>query len=158
MNCPTIFSARSILLISTFFFFTSYSLHSQSFSSTDIEGYWERSDGMVVNISGITKWADGARGSLSEPGSDRYIKSVQSQFEKFINLKHLGRNTWKGGAGYYYQRGGKVVELWHGDTTITMSDNKKSFVSSEVPGKHGLRAAKRTYWKVTYVNGNWQRL
>ena len=68
----------------------------QTFKASDLDGWWKRSDGMIIDIKGTSTSVEGSDVLVIDVGNSGWPQSARMVAFKFRNLKHEGTNQWKG--------------------------------------------------------------
>lgn len=104
---------------------TTFTTNAQTFDAKDLDGTWERNDGVRVSIDGTDKFAEGSIALIFAVGNSGWPESVIKYYSKFKNIKHKGNNTWTAN-NYAYSRSSKSF-IADGVATLLMSDDKSYF-------------------------------
>jgi hypothetical protein len=116
---------KKIILLILISFFNYPKINVQDFDARDIDGMWERNDGVRIQIQGTAVFAEGSNALIFAVGNSGWpISSIRYNY-KFQNIKHNGDNTWKAG-NYAYS---KANNGWisSGNAILVMSMNKEEF-------------------------------
>ncbi|TDE53075.1 hypothetical protein [Flavobacterium sp. GT3P67] len=100
-------------------------LQAQTFEAKDMDGMWERNDGVRISIDGTAVFAEGSKALIFAVGNSGWpTNSIQYNF-KFKNITHNGDNTWNAGNQAY----SKGTSTWQssGNVTMTMNKDKSAF-------------------------------
>lgn len=104
---------------------TIFITNAQTFDTKDMDGTWERNDGVRVSIDGTDKFAEGSIALIFAVGNSGWPESVIKYYSKFRNIKHKGKNTWTAN-NFAYSRSSKSL-IADGVATLVMSDDKSYF-------------------------------
>lgn len=118
----------SMLLI--FCFFNVTILQAQSFDAKDMDGMWERNDGVRVQILGTGTFEEGGNAIVFSVGNSNWPASSVNYNFKFRNILHNGDNTWT--ASNFAYSTGKRTWVADGSVILTMSKDKKEFYASGI--------------------------
>ena len=114
---------QAIILLLILAGFTS--AYAQTFDAKDLDGTWERNDGVRLSIDGTAVFAEGSIALIFAVGNSGWPESVIKYYSKFKNIKHKGNNTWTAN-NYAYSRSSKSF-IADGAATLVMSDDKSYF-------------------------------
>ena len=118
LNCITAF----VIFLATSSF---YKAHAQSFDAKDMDGIWERNDGMRLSISGTAIFAEGSKAMIFNVGGSGWPESAAHYNYKFQDIKHKVNNTWTA-SNYKYSQQKKTV-FSSGNSIFIMSNDKAEF-------------------------------
>jgi len=104
---------------------TVFTANAQTFNAKDLDGMWERSDGVRISISGTAVFADGSIALIFAVGNSGWPESVIQYNSKFKNIKHKENNTWTA-SNFAYSREKKTF-ISSGNTVLIMNDDKSDF-------------------------------
>jgi hypothetical protein len=100
-------------------------LQAQSFDAKDMDGMWERNDGVRISINGTAVFAEGSRALIFAVGNSGWPESVIQYNYKFQNIKHKGSNTWM--ASNFAFSKSKNTFISSGNSSLIMSKDKSNF-------------------------------
>jgi len=104
---------------------TIFITNAQTFNAKDMDGTWERNDGVRVSIDGTDKFAEGSIALIFAVGNSGWPESVIKYYSKFRNIKLKRNNTWTAN-NFAYSRSSKSF-IADGIATLVMSDDKSYF-------------------------------
>jgi hypothetical protein len=96
-----------------------------TFDPKDMDGIWERHDGVRISISGTAIFAEGSRALIFAVGNSGWPESVVQYNYKFQNIKHKDRNTWTAGNNAFSK--GKNTFISSGNSILIMNKDKSEF-------------------------------
>ena len=100
-------------------------VQAQSFDPRDMDGLWERNDGMRISISGTGLFVEGGKAMIFNVGGSGWPESTAHYNFKFQNIKHKANNTWTAGNYKFSQEKRTVFSA--GNSIFIMSDDKMEF-------------------------------
>ncbi len=120
---------RILNYVTVFVFFLAISsfsnLQAQTFDAKDMDGTWERNDGMRLSISGTAVFAEGSKAMIFNVGGSGWPESAAHYNYKFQDIKHKGGNTWTASNYKYSQQ--KQTVFSSGNSIFLMSKDKSEF-------------------------------
>lgn len=103
-------------------------VQAQNFDAKDIDGMWERSDGVRIQIQGTAVFAEGSSALIFNVGNSGWPNSVVQYNYKFINIKHKEKNIWTAGNQAFSKD--KKTFISSGNALLIMSTDKSEFTCS----------------------------
>lgn len=113
------------LLTICFIIATIATTNAQTFDAKDLDGMWERNDGVRISISGTAVFAEGSRALIFAIGNSGWPESVVQYNYKFQHIKHKGNNTWT--ANNYAFSKVKNTFISSGNSILIMNKDKSDF-------------------------------
>jgi hypothetical protein len=102
-----------------------FTVKAQTFDAKDMDGMWERNDGVRIQIQGTAIFTEGSRALIFAVGNSGWPESVVQYNYKFQNIKHKGNNTWT--ASNYAFSKGKNTFISSGNSILIMNKDKSDF-------------------------------
>lgn len=100
-------------------------VQAQTFDAKDMDGMWERNDGVRISIDGTAVFAEGSRALIFAVGNSGWPESVIQYNYKFQNIKHKGNNTWTASNNAYSKA--KKNFIPSGSSLLIMNKDKSDF-------------------------------
>lgn len=100
-------------------------LHAQTFDAKDMDGMWERSDGVRISIDGTAVFVEGSKALIFAVGNSGWPTNVIQYNFKFQGIKHKGNNTWT--ASNYAFSKSKNTFISSGNSVLIMNKDKSNF-------------------------------
>ena len=100
-------------------------VQAQTFDAKDMDGMWERNDGMRIKIDGTAVFAEGSKAMIFNVGGSGWPESTVKYNYKFQDIKHKGNNTWTARNFKYSQE--KKTVFSSGNSIFLMSKDKSEF-------------------------------
>ena len=122
-NCKQI---ASFLFLFSLFCFSN--VQAQTFNAKDIDGMWERNDGVRIQIQGTAVFAEGSSALIFNVGNSGWPNSVVQYNYKFKNIKHKDKNTWTANNQAFSKD--KKTFISSGNALLIMSTDKSEFTCS----------------------------
>lgn len=113
------------LITICFLIVTAFTTNAQTFDAKDMDGIWERNDGVRLSIDGTAVFAEGSKALIFAVGNSGWPESVIKYNFKFQDIKHKGTNTWSA-SNFAYSKEKKTF-IPSGNTSMIMSDDKSNF-------------------------------
>ena len=106
---------------------TIFTINAQTFDAKDLDGMWERSDGVRVQIQGTAIFAEGSRALIFAVGNSGWPTSVVQYNFKFTNIKHKENNTWTANNNAFSKANNTFIPS--GNSILIMNKDKSDFTS-----------------------------
>lgn len=119
------YTASLILLL---ILFSCATIKAQTFNAKDIDGMWERNDGVRIQIQGTAVFAEGSSALIFNVGNSGWPNSVVQYNYKFKNIKHKDKNTWTANNQAFSKD--KNTFISSGNALLIMSTDKSEFTCS----------------------------
>lgn len=119
------YTASLILLL---ILFSCTTIKAQTFNAKDIDGMWERNDGVRIQIQGTAVFAEGSSALIFNVGNSGWPNSVVQYNYKFKNIKHKDKNTWTANNQAFSKD--KNTFISSGNALLIMSTDKSEFTCS----------------------------
>ncbi len=103
-------------------------LQAQVFDEKDINGTWERSDGVRISIGGTGLFDIGGSALIFAVGNSGWSTKVVQYNYKFQNIKHKENNTWA--ASNYAFSKERDTFIPSGNALLIMNKEKSEFTCS----------------------------
>jgi len=97
----------------------------QIFGAKDMDGFWERKDGVLISISGTAVFAEGSKALIFAVGNSGWPETVVQYNYKFQDIKHKGNNTWTA-SNYAFSKAKKTF-ISSGNSILVMNKDKSEF-------------------------------
>lgn len=104
---------------------TTFTVTAQTFDAKDMDGMWERSDGVRISITGTAIFAEGSRALIFAVGNSGWPTSVVQYNYKFTNIKHKGNNTWTANNNAFSKTNNTFIPS--GNSILIMNKDKSDF-------------------------------
>ena len=115
------------LLVFFMIIFSINNLLAQTFDARDLDGMWERSDGVRISITGTAIFAEGSRALIFAVGNSGWPTSVVQYNYKFTNIKHKENNTWTANNNAFSKANNTFIPS--GNSILIMNKDKSDFTS-----------------------------
>ena len=106
---------------------SSFTVTAQTFDAKDMDGMWERGDGVRVQIQGTAIFAEGSKALIFAVGNSGWPTSVVQYNYKFTNIKHKGNNTWTANNNAFSKANNTFIPS--GNSILIMNKDKSDFTS-----------------------------
>ena len=106
---------------------TTFTINAQTFDAKDMDGMWERNDGVRISITGTAIFAEGSRALIFAVGNSGWPTSVVQYNFKFTNIKHKENNTWTANNNAFSKANNTFIPS--GNSILIMNKDKSDFTS-----------------------------